>query len=91
MGLLTETADYDEPGSWGRASEGWPEIFGDHAYDLYIFANKTRAVPYGSYVLMSHRGSYGAKVSMLRVHKQHRDGLLEAFESAGRPGAATWR
>lgn len=23
--LLTETADYDEPGSWGRASDGWPE------------------------------------------------------------------
>lgn len=90
MGLLTETADYDEPGSWGRASEGWPEVSGDYAYDLYVFANKTSVVPYGSYVLMAQRGRYGANHSMLRVHLPYLAKLLSEFEAAGCPEAKTW-
>lgn len=85
--LLTETADYDEPGSWGRMSEGWPGINGDEAYDMYVFANCTGAIPYGSYVLMSQRGAYGAKESYLRVSENHIDRLRSAFKKAGKPSA----
>ncbi len=79
MTLLTETADYDEDGSWGRMSEGWPEIIGDDAYSMYVFANKNRVIPYGSYVLMSQKGQYGANESILRVHPDHIDELRNAF------------
>lgn len=83
--LLTEVADYDEPGSWGRMSEGWPYIKGDGAYDMYVFANCAPSIPYGSYVLMSQRGHYGAKESRLRVHKDHIDQLRVDFQAAGAP------
>jgi len=83
--LLTETADYDEPGSWGRMSEGWPEIRGDVAYSMYVFANCAPSVPYGSYVLMSERGRYGATESCLRVHTDHIDQLRADFIAAGVP------
>jgi hypothetical protein len=83
VSLLTETADYNEPGSWGRMSEGWPEIRGDIALDLYVMANRTGVIPYGSYVLMSERGKYGAKESCLRVHAAHAEKLLAAAPSPG--------
>ncbi len=79
MSHLTETASYDEPGSWGRASEGWPEIRGDVAYDMYVFANTSGAIPYGSYVLMDQRGRYGATESCLRVAPDQIDVLRKAF------------
>lgn len=83
--LLTETADYKEPGSWGRASEGWPEIIGDEAYAMYVFANCAPTIPYGSYVLMGQRGEYGAKKSRLRVQAGHIDQLRADFKAAGEP------
>lgn len=86
--LLTETADYDVPGSWGTASKGWPAISGDDAYAMYVFANCAPSIPYGSYVLMSQRGAYGAKKSHLRVHGDHVDQLRIDFKAAGRPDAA---
>jgi hypothetical protein len=73
--LLTETADYDEPGSWGRMSEGWPYII-DRAYDRYVFANCVTSIPYGSYVFMGDR---------LRVHSEYIEQLNTDFEKAGRP------
>jgi hypothetical protein len=85
--LLTETADYDTPGSWGKASEGWPGQRGDMAYDLYVFANCVDTIPYGSYVLISERGKYGAAESYIRVHPDHVDQLFEDFKNAGRPTA----
>jgi hypothetical protein len=85
--LLTEIADYDEPGSWGRMSKGWPEIRGDVAHAMYVFANCAPTVPYGSYVLMAERGEYGATESCLRVHKDHIDQLREDFITAGSPEA----
>lgn len=88
MGLLTETADYDEPGSWGRVSEGWPGIKGPEAYDMYCFANCIRSAPYGSYVLMAQEGHYKATESYLRVHADHIDKLKADFEAAGRPKPA---
>lgn len=82
--LLTETADYDEPGSWGRMSEGWPGIRGDVAYDMFVFANCIETIPYGSYVLMSQKGMYGDKESYLRVHADYIDQLKADFEAAGK-------
>lgn len=85
MTLLTETADYDEPGSWGRMSNGWPGIRGDDAYPMYVFANCCETIPYGSYVLMSHEGRYKATVSYLRVHADHIERLKKDFVDAGKP------
>lgn len=89
MSLLTETANYDEPGSWGRASVGWPEITGDVAYDMYVFANCIQSVPYGSYVLMAQCGEYGASQSVLRVHNKHIEKLKADFKQAGFPNMPT--
>lgn len=77
-GLLTEIASYDEPGSWGRASVGWPEFPGDIAEDMYVFANLNRPIPYGSYVRMA---------DCLRVHPSYHGTLAVAFEQAGKPSA----
>lgn len=85
--LLTEIADYDEGGSWGRASDGWPGIKGDVAYDMYVFANCIQSIPYGSYVLMSRAGRYGDKETYLRVHADHIHQLKAEFKIAGRPSA----
>lgn len=85
--LLTETAYYDEPGSWGRASKGWPEIRGDEAYAMYVFANQCDVIPYGSYVLMSHYGEYDAKESCIRVQAEFIKTLKREFKAAGKPSA----
>lgn len=85
--LLTEIADYDEPGSWGRTSKGWPEIKGDDVYAMYVFANCAPSIPYGSYVLMSQKDRYGAKESCLRVHPDHIHQLRDDFKAAGCPEA----
>lgn len=86
--LLTETADYDEPGSWGRMSKGWPGVESDEAYDMFVFANCTPTIPYGSYVLISQKGKYSAKVSYLRAHPDHIDQLIADFKAAGSPQVA---
>ena len=87
--LLTETADYDMPGSWGPASKGWPEIRGDKAYDMYVFANRIQSIQYGSYVLVAQRGQYGAKESCLRVHPECLEQLKKDFNLAGKPSPET--
>lgn len=38
--------------SWADMSEGWPET-NEHAYEKWVFCNKSKIVPYGSYVLIS--------------------------------------
>ncbi len=86
--LLTEIADYDTPGSWGPASEGWPGFKGDHAYNMYVFANMTEVIPYGSYVLISQKGEYKATESYLRVHVDYIKQLAYDFLAAGLPSAA---
>lgn len=64
MGLVGQA--YDEPGSWGRLSEGWPEIRfrTKEEYDeawAFVVANKPRrtVVPYGSYVGMMKTEYHG--------------------------------
>jgi hypothetical protein len=43
---------YDDiPGSWGTYSEGWPST-SEWAVSKWVFANKSKIIPYGSYVLM---------------------------------------
>ncbi len=74
--LLTETADYNEDGSWGRMSNGWPCIRGKNAYDMYVFANCIHSIPYGSYVLMVE--------SCLRVHSDYIEKLKADFKAAGK-------
>lgn len=83
--LLTDAADYDTPGSWGAASDGWPDVRGDKAHAMYVFANCVQSIPYGSYVLMSVKDRYGAKETCLRVSKDYIDELQADFEAAGSP------
>lgn len=47
-------AIYDEPGSWGRLSEDWPET-AEHAEAKYALCGRGRYIPYGSYVLADSR------------------------------------
>ncbi len=37
--------------NWGVLSKGWPQT-NEHAYEKWVFANKSKIIPYGSYVLM---------------------------------------
>src|SRR4029078_6181512 len=69
-------------------SEGWPDVSGDVAYAMYVFANCAQTIPYGSYVLMDERGKYGATESRLRIHASHIDRLRADFAAAGSPEAA---
>ena len=87
--LLTETAPYDESGSWGRVAHdsGWPEVKGDSAYDMYVFANCVQSIPYGSYVLISQRGEYGATESVIAVDPDRIEELKADFIAAGLPRA----
>lgn len=43
-------AAYDEPGSWGRLSEGWPETPYNTA--KWLLCTKAEVVPYGQYVVV---------------------------------------
>lgn len=38
----------DEPGSWGRQSQGWPET--PYTMGKWLLCTKAKIVPYGSYV-----------------------------------------
>lgn len=40
----------DEPGSWGRHSEGWPET--PYTMGKWLLCTKAAIVPYGSFVVM---------------------------------------
>lgn len=83
--LLTETANYNEPGSWDRMSRGWPEIRGDAAYAMFVFANCAPSIPYGSYVLISQSGECGASESCLRVQAARLEQIKTDFAAAGSP------
>lgn len=47
---INDQALYNEPGSWGRLSEGWPET-GLHAEAKFALCGRGKYLPYGSYVL----------------------------------------
>lgn len=67
--LLTETADYDTPGSWGPASKGWPSL-ADEDGSLRAFVIRTKVVPYGGYVTVEGR---------LRIHPDYIKKLKSAL------------
>lgn len=70
-------AAYDEPGSWGRLSEGWPETPYNTA--KWLLCTKANVVPYGQYVVCgakqrpfchyddSARGGYDYSEAVIRV------------------------
>lgn len=43
-------AAYDEPGSWGRLSEGWPDT--PYSIGKMLLCSKAGIVPYGQYVVV---------------------------------------
>lgn len=82
MNNLTELP-YDT--SWASASDGWPELIGDDAYSMYVFANCAPSIPHGTYVLMSRAGHYKDTITKLRVHPNHIEQLKADFLAAGSP------
>lgn len=48
-------AAYDEPGSWGRLSDGWPSVAYTPA--KFLLCSKAHIVPYGQYVVVGARDS----------------------------------
>lgn len=75
--LLTETADYAEEGSWGRASVNWPK-FPDYDEVMRRFVIKTECVPYGAYVTAGNT---------LRIHPDYVDDFKKAWVNAHPDGA----
>lgn len=75
--LLTETADYAEEGSWGRASVNWPK-FPDYDEAMRHFVIKTECVPYGAYVTVGNT---------LRIHPDYVDDFKKAWVNAHPDGA----
>lgn len=84
-------AAYDEPGSWGRLSEGWPET--PYTPAKWLLCTKAEVVPYGQYVVMGAkqkpyrpydafaRGGYDYSNSVIRVASEELKTKLEkAYE-----------
>jgi hypothetical protein len=65
--LLTVTANYDEPGSWGRASIDWP-AFPDKDEKLRHLVIQKKIVPYGAYVTVN---------GWLRIHPDYNEKVWE--------------
>lgn len=83
-------AAYDEPGSWGRLSEGWPETPYNTA--KWLLCTKAHVVPYGQYVVVGSKprtdpkphvqpGGYDYSEAVIRVASVE---LLEKLEKAYR-------
>jgi len=56
LNLATDAAAraaYDEPGSWGRLSEGWPET--PYTKAKWLACTQDNIVPYGQYVVVGTR------------------------------------
>jgi hypothetical protein len=49
-------AAYDEPGSWGRLSEGWPST--PYTIGKMLLCTKAEVVPYGQYVVIHADNKY---------------------------------
>lgn len=70
---------YDDiPGSWGPASEGWPET--PYTIGKWLLCTKAHLVPYGSYVAVSpNYPSY--EDAMIRIENEHlKQKLEEAYD-----------
>lgn len=79
------TAAYDEPGSWGRLSEGWPTT--PYTPAKMLLCTKAHVVPYGQYVVIHADGKYpsyeGAVIRVAsedlktKLEKVHNDMFVE--------------
>jgi hypothetical protein len=50
---------YDEPGSWERLSEGWPEV--PYTKIRWMFCLNNKDFPYGTYVVVGNEYTYPIK------------------------------
>lgn len=66
-------AAYDEPGSWGRLSEGWPSTPYNTA--KWLLCTQAEVVPYGQYVVV------GAKQKPFRQYDRHATGGYDYSEA----------
>lgn len=60
-------AAYDEDGSWGRMSEGWPET--DYNTAKWLLCTKAEVVPYGSYVVVGGKIRVASEQLKLKLEK----------------------
>lgn len=71
---LNQTDHGDQ--NWATLSTGWPKTT-QHPYEKWVFANKSKLIPYGSYVLMESNTQH----PYLRVESQQLlDKLNENFD-----------
>ncbi|MGL5078944.1 MAG: hypothetical protein ACRDBG_24360, partial [Waterburya sp.] len=75
-------AAYDEPGSWGRLSEGWPST--PYSDLKWVLCTQLNIVPYGQYVVVDVKGKYPYDYSNANIRcasTQLRDALDKAATS----------
>lgn len=58
--------------NWGTLSQDWPQT-NEYPYEKWVFANKSKLIPYGSYVLMEKN----VQIPCLRVESQELLDLLD--------------
>jgi hypothetical protein len=72
-------AAYDEDGSWGRLSEGWPETPYNTA--KWLLCTQAEVVPYGQYVVVGSKQISGARYdyseAVIRVASEELRAKLE--------------
>lgn len=82
-------AAYDESGSWGRLSEGWPET--PYTPAKWLLCTKAEIVPYGQYVVVGAKhtpqawwdysprpdGNYDYSEAVIRVASEDLKARLE--------------
>lgn len=74
-------AAYDEPGSWGRLSEGWPST--PYTVGKFLLCSKASVVPYGQYVVVGAKGAYPYDYSQAVIRcatTELRDKLANAYD-----------
>ena len=65
-------AAYDEPGSWGRLSNGWPST--PYTPAKFLLCTKANIVPYGQYVVVGNEYTW--------PHKRQQDGSWYDYSHA---------
>lgn len=63
----------DEPGSWGRHSEGWPET--TYTMGKWLLCTKAAIVPYGSFVVMQPNYGKDRSPGDTRFDRERKDAI----------------
>jgi hypothetical protein len=71
-------AAYDEPGSWGRLSEGWPETPYNTA--KWLLCTKAEVVPYGQYVVVGDVIRVASEELKRKLEEAYRGMFVECAE-----------